>query len=220
MAVVAILVSLLTPSLSHIRESARQVVCRSNVRQIGIGIQLHADVDKDRVPPCVNADLGGPAPSHPWNTVELRIEGTPDLWDGLGLLYVEDILPAPKLYYCPSHKGENPFVRYAEQWAGRENGMIRGNFQYRGGCPSSGNRGPQAPLLETTVLGLMRPRAALVADGMRTQSDFNHVVGANVLRADLSVSWREDRGLLDDLPKEGEEPGLPQFQNAWRSLDE
>ena len=36
-------------------------------------------------------------------------------------------------------------------------------------------------------MDLIRPRSALVADGMRRKSAFNHLIGANVLRSDLSL---------------------------------
>jgi hypothetical protein len=66
----------------------------------------------------------------------------------------------------------------------------------------------------------MLPQSALVADGMRTQEDFNHRVGANVLRAGLSVDWwRASGGFVAGLPKDGQVFTPQQMQDAWNWLD-
>ena len=66
----------------------------------------------------------------------------------------------------------------------------------------------------------MVPQTALVADGMRTQEDFNHVVGANVLRASLSVDWWHDPGTFaENLPKDGQTLSGEGIEHAWESLD-
>ena len=43
--IIAILMALLLPALSRARESARNANCKNNLRQFGIGFQLHADRD-------------------------------------------------------------------------------------------------------------------------------------------------------------------------------
>jgi prepilin-type N-terminal cleavage/methylation domain-containing protein/prepilin-type processing-associated H-X9-DG protein len=56
-AVIAILASLLLPALARAKNKANQTVCLSNLKQVGLGIQIYADEDEDgRLPgPC----LGG-----------------------------------------------------------------------------------------------------------------------------------------------------------------
>lgn len=220
-AVIGVLISILAPSLSSVRETAQQVICRSNVRQLGIGIDLYAEDYKGAVPASKAIDF----PSGSVETMTLRFGAAPagysNHWDGLGNLYSLDYLPAPKLYYCPSHKGNNPFARYADQWAGRD-GIIVGNYQYRGHGPvQTAHPVGMAPVPQTTVLASMRPGAALVSDGLRSQSDFNHVVGANVLRSDLSVNWFNDNSgrLFDGLSKDGQPPNPLVIDQAWSELD-
>lgn len=224
MAVIAILVSLLAPSLTLVRESANQVMCRSNIRQAGLGIWMYAEHNKDRVPPSAYT-TPDQLTDQPWETGTLRLgSATPTMpagsWDGLGHLYEEDFLPAPKIFYCPSHRGANKYVEFAPAWAGAE-GRINGNFQYRG-------RGPAVSASSTLIGGLgipflsgMKPSAALVSDGMRTQSDFNHEVGANVLRADNSVNWFNDIDgrLAAMLPRDGQNPMRATYLQAWEILD-
>jgi prepilin-type N-terminal cleavage/methylation domain-containing protein len=215
MAVISVLLSILMPSLSSIRETARQVICRSNSRQLGIGITQYAADHEDHVPRSVFVP-DGPTNFKPWETMKLRIDPN-SAWDGLGRLYSDEYSPAPLVFYCPSHKGDNRYQVYADAWAS-ETGQIIGNYQYRARAPADG---VPANIL-TDRLAAMRPGTTLIADGFRTQADFNHQIGANVFRADTSVAWFSDRNreVVDQLPKDTITP--PQtlsFQQVWSELD-
>jgi hypothetical protein len=213
LAVISVLISLLMPTLSSVREAAHQVVCRSNVRQMGFGVQGYAENNRDRIPDTIFRN-------EPWETNTLRYgpRGGHPLgdWDGLGLLLSLEYLPAPKLFYCPSHKGNNPYINYEQDW-GRDVGLIRGNYQYRASGPAAGSD----PSVAVTFLSSIDPDAALISDCLRTQNDFNHQVGSNILRAGLSVSWFSDRegAFCGALPKDGDVPGVNQFQQFWLNLD-
>jgi competence protein ComGC len=224
LAVVVVLISLMLPSLGRVRETAHQVVCRSNVRQVGIGVSLYAQDNFDRLMHTENvtADDGS---AKPWDTIMLRLNavgGGPGPWDGLGLLYAHDYLPAPKLYYCPSHSGRHGFIDYSEQWGARSHASISGNYQFRARGPVSRAvaNGPQPR--KSQFLGEIFPGAAIVADSMRTQVDFNHRIGTNVLRADNSVDWYGDGSgrIVSQLPRQDENPEASQFESAWNNLDE
>jgi len=64
-AIIAILASILLPALARAKAKGTQTVCLSNLKQVGIGIQLYADDDDDdRLPgPC----LGGAQPNYDKN---------------------------------------------------------------------------------------------------------------------------------------------------------
>src|SRR4051812_4961562 len=50
-AIIAILASILFPVFAQARESARQITCSSNMRQIGMGLRMYAsDYDDNWVP--------------------------------------------------------------------------------------------------------------------------------------------------------------------------
>ncbi len=49
-AVIALLPGILLPSLQHVRECARIVVCSSQLRQFGLSFHLYIDDNEGRVP--------------------------------------------------------------------------------------------------------------------------------------------------------------------------
>ncbi|MBY0262407.1 MAG: type II secretion system GspH family protein, partial [Phycisphaerales bacterium] len=48
-AIIAVLVSLLLPALGSARQSARDILCKNNLRQIGLGTQMYLDDQKDPI---------------------------------------------------------------------------------------------------------------------------------------------------------------------------
>src|SRR3954463_4796096 len=46
-AIIALLISILLPSLGNARKTAWTVMCQSNLRQLGIAIQMYLDEQKD-----------------------------------------------------------------------------------------------------------------------------------------------------------------------------
>jgi prepilin-type N-terminal cleavage/methylation domain-containing protein len=56
-AIIAILAGLLLPALSRAKEKTQIVKCLNNLRQIGVGFQLHVDDNRDTFPPSSNVQL-------------------------------------------------------------------------------------------------------------------------------------------------------------------
>ncbi|HYF13884.1 MAG TPA: DUF1559 domain-containing protein [Phycisphaerales bacterium] len=228
MAVIAILISLMLPAVGSVTETARRVVCQSNIRQIGVGTLMYADSYRGFLPPSVLLS-SGPARGapEPENMILARVplelqEGNSG-WDGLGYLYILDFLGSPPLFYCPSHKGENRFSNHANAWQPEEAGELVINYHYRGQGPNGQARLPNGLLPMTRQLFHIDPsRTSLIADGLRTRGDFNHRVGANYFRADLSVHWYNDSGqrLLGMLPEQKEEATAVTVNQAWELFDQ
>ncbi len=214
-AIIAVLIGILLPSLAMVRSSTEKVVCASNIRQAGLGLHMFAMDNNDYLPQSTYS-LGG---GEQWNTtpLQLRFEvgnrGDESLdshyWDGLGFLIGQNYLSDGQIFYCPSHLGENTYENFLPQFNGGD-GDIIANYQYRGIGPNGEQRLDQ---FVSTV--------ALVSDGFRDLDEINHPNGMNVLRASMGVSWFRDANLTAIsnaiLGSAGDEDG---WQNRWDLLDE
>lgn len=213
MAVVVLLMGLLLPSMGLVRETARRVICQSNVRQQGMSLAMYAQDYLNRLPPSVfTEDPVGIADGENFDQMNAVRLGADFLWmwDGLGVLYDHDYMSMPGVYYCPSHWGDHPFSRYSRAWI-LPQGEIISNYQFRGRGPNGGD-----------TLDSMPAWTAIVADGMRTASDYNHKVGMNYLRADLTVVWVSDTaGRLAAMFPEGDGDAMAgsRVNQIWRLLD-
>ncbi|GJQ29207.1 MAG: hypothetical protein HBSAPP03_10910 [Phycisphaerae bacterium] len=225
--IIAVLISLLLPAISKVNETARRVVCQSNIRQIGLGVIMYADVNHGELPPSQFVTMNGVARSDsPKQNMDMVRVGDPEVpgmyWDGLGVLFRQGYLDAPKVFYCPSHHGENPYRVYSSSWLDDE-GDIVCNYHYRGSGPQGHRVNAAGVRVQTTRLYLIDPaQSSLIADGLRTQSDYNHWVGVNFFRADLTVHWFDDsaRTLLLSLPETKDEVSSSQpVDAAWMMFD-
>lgn len=216
-AVIMVLISLMMPALTKATETAHRVVCSSNVRQIGIAMLMYANDNKDQIPPTTFYD---PARNRAEQMLILRLSGVSSAprdfdpatagWDGLGLLFHAEYLDTAVCYYCPSHTGAHPLSEYKAGF-GDTPAVVVGNYQYRGAGPKGQKH-----------LSKIEPRrTALIADGMRLRSDYNHKVGSNVMRADLSVTWFRDQGgeILSRLPVAEAEARSAVVMDAWELID-
>lgn len=87
--IIAILIALLLPALSAAREAARSANCKANLRQIGIGLLMHADRD--------------PAGKYCTGAYDWRRDGCPDSWGWVADLVNAEIC-RPIDLMCPSNK--------------------------------------------------------------------------------------------------------------------
>jgi prepilin-type N-terminal cleavage/methylation domain-containing protein/prepilin-type processing-associated H-X9-DG protein len=66
-AIIAILAALLLPTLGRAKESARGTACISNLRQIGIALQLYVDANNQRLPTMYDRAVGTDTNQPPTN---------------------------------------------------------------------------------------------------------------------------------------------------------
>ncbi len=222
-AVIGVLITIMLPTISLVQESARKVVCASNTRQIGIGLNMFAVDNRELMPPSVflpTTTLGqraqqGPRPEL-MDIVRTQRGQYPSRswghWDGIGLLYSMEYLNAPDIYYCPSHDGNYEAERYEGKWGVEGDTEIVSNYLFRGLGPNGEQR-----------LYQIAPKAAILTDTLRSYEDLNHEFGFNVLHAGLSVTWTDDTGSesIQSLLSRGSDGGDKSdvIVQAWSQLD-
>jgi hypothetical protein len=89
------------PTLGKAREAANRTKCLSNLRQIGIALQMYANNNKDQI--CIGT-IGG-------STNDPSMQESYGIWWGtsslkhplpLGVLFMAGYIKNPQSYYCPS----------------------------------------------------------------------------------------------------------------------
>lgn len=211
-AVIAVLVGLMLPTIAGIRETTRKVVCASNARQLGLGIAMYADDHRGSMPPSQFAAKSENDPTaRPSLMMLVRLQQTGYSWDGLGVLFDTNYINAPGVFYCPSHRGGHPYRHYAELWSG-DAADISCNYHYRGSNPKG-----------SSLLARFDADMAIISDGLQTRNDLNHIFGANVIAADLRVAWvdGENLGLEAVLasPTDNETQANARVADAWQFID-
>ncbi|MEX0977952.1 MAG: DUF1559 domain-containing protein [Pirellulales bacterium] len=212
MAVIAlvVLVYLLLPGLGHPPESYHRVNCVSNLKQLGIALQIYHDQQKT-FPPAYIADSEG-KPMHSWRALLLPYFEDPDLailakqyrfdepWNGPNNRKL--VAKAPAVFRCPSAtdgEGETSYVAVVGDqtaWPGT-NGIAWRNI--------GDGTSKTIAVVETVRSGInwLEPRDIALhqserginsADN-RPSISSDHSGGANILFADGAVHF-----LNDDVP--------------------
>ena len=207
------------PSFSILRESARRAGCASNMHQIAIAVESFSRDNHDRLP---NSYYSGDRyrEPNPQAMMILNRGADSDTWDGIGRLYGKNYVSGPGAYYCPSHTGQHKMERYQDRWNPRGKDLIYGNYQYRGMLNLSSQQPDPIDKYDRDHIRNTHPGGvSLLADGLRTKSDFNHIRGCNLLEDDLSVKWYSDTGgrIYNILPDTIRDP-WPRNQ-IWVGLD-
>src|SRR5438128_9983458 len=67
--IIAVLIGILLPALSKAREQAKTVQCLSNLRQLGLGINMYIAEQKYMIPAGYFIDSGSPTNRESWATI-------------------------------------------------------------------------------------------------------------------------------------------------------
>jgi prepilin-type N-terminal cleavage/methylation domain-containing protein len=94
-AIIALLLAILMPSLKKVKERAKQTICMTNLRGVGLAIQLYVNDYDDRT-----------APKHgnryAWTDPATGRERQPDYNDAYWGLAYNDYAKNPKIFSCPT----------------------------------------------------------------------------------------------------------------------
>jgi type II secretory pathway pseudopilin PulG len=225
-AIIAMLIAILLPSLGQARAVTRLSVCGSNLRQLGFGLLAYAGENTGRIPrgpePTAEFDFTGNRIAtnqlwiggEPWNPPENQRQ-----YQGLGRLLVTTC-PVPKVYYCPADNNynlehEEPNIATAKS--------AYGSYTYRqlDRLPEDCAEGLLDQMGENEVADVRIPVEALALDTNSLGPDLyyqtNHDARAgNVLYRDASVRRFANRSNCLALPAEA----FPDPAKIFAALDQ
>ena len=94
--IIALLVSILLPSLKKARDQAKDTLCKANLHQLGLAVQYYVQDSQDHLPWIPGVPIGGGSPYHkaPFKQYRHILQ----LWP-----YLKDL----KIYDCPKAKSAN-----------------------------------------------------------------------------------------------------------------
>jgi prepilin-type N-terminal cleavage/methylation domain-containing protein/prepilin-type processing-associated H-X9-DG protein len=138
--IIAILLAVMMPALNKARESGRLTVCKSQLRQFGLYLQLYAQANNDKVPQYVNGQYGYSDLAHydlkrPFTTASTGPIVNKNTWAGIGHFYRLKFLTDPKVYYCPGGNGK-VLLTYENSWVASQpvdnvKAIIRSSYIFR-----------------------------------------------------------------------------------------
>jgi prepilin-type N-terminal cleavage/methylation domain-containing protein/prepilin-type processing-associated H-X9-DG protein len=216
--IVALLISILLPSLNRAREAARRTQCLSNLRSVGQMLNMYANQFDGQVP--IGFSGGSTKKTFQNNYFMSRKSsspspGLPVRYVALGLLYPANLISEGEgtVFYCPSVNDDtdHAYNSFKNPWPPSRN-TCRASFSARSSSPVSrrppGQQGVMwatsglfdplteqngtGPAQKTRMMRLSRLKTrAVVSDiiSSPTRVRVAHVKGMNVLYADGSAKW-------------------------------
>lgn len=196
-AIIALLIAILLPSLSKAKELARITQCSSNLRQHAYGTIVYAQTYKNWLPPYSHKLTGGKYQFvvnhwHRW----FRTGSTQ--YQLLGKLYEAGYLEDGRLFYCPSQSDMSFQLATYEPWptnywpGGTAADGVRIGYTYNPLYKDTSEAQPEPLFLR---INDMKPNRALGSDLLERTTAVAHVndpnpPGFNLLLTDSSVSLK------------------------------
>jgi prepilin-type N-terminal cleavage/methylation domain-containing protein len=202
--IIALLISILLPVLSNARAAARRTQCGTNLHQIARGVHTYA-TDSDNFLPGTGYEIGQPFHTFiVYDPIHDDASGTM-LPITLALLYENDYIDSPEVFYCPSAEYfQHQRQHYPDPWGTIPSGdnKVRTSYQF-------------APYRDTSnderlyrLLDDMPLEAVLAMDIALTQVRTSHVDKAgtpawNLTRPDGSTRLVGSQAVWNNLVANG-----------------
>jgi prepilin-type N-terminal cleavage/methylation domain-containing protein len=125
--IIALLISILLPSLNAARRQATRIACAANIRSIGQSYQMYAAEYKGAYPPVQMWHWPVGNWGNPWWDNPDK-QGNPAIPDGAGLLYTNGYVKDARIYYCPAQE-EISWIDWQDQqnnWIPVQQGNLQG----------------------------------------------------------------------------------------------
>lgn len=199
-AIIALLMAILMPALNRAKAQAREMACRSNLKQIGLAAQMYADVWAGYVPRGINAS--NPNPTAWFQRLMPYLSITKK--SAFDITAVEDYRDV-KIYRCLSYPDKEQTICYViNGW------YFKGRNDYTGGQSPTGQVSDQNPETNITLYKRLAETIYLADNensswrGIITRYDFSDpAIRKHLVRCDV---WAPTH--------------LPQFpEPATQSLD-
>ena len=213
--IITILISILLPTVTRVREQARRTACLSNLRQVHMAFHFYAQGHKDQEP------LGYRAGFKQFNSMVYSFTSQKIVL--FGWLYNANLMQQPNVFFCPSETDARSMMETEENpWPP---GIDPAKHTYTG----YGSR-PEINIPDDPGPGIQMPRLsrfknkAIFGDltALPDRVNTRHRTGVNVLYGDGSASWVERNRFDADLMSITKLPDKAAnvfLDNIWNAFD-
>ena len=194
--IITLLISLLLPSLSNSKEAARDVQCRTQIRQIMQAFVTFSDDKKGTLP--ASWYEGADSWQKAWAGTEVGTRGTSGAFPGSILSYVNGEAAARQLYRCPSLPviggwgtgvGSNGRFDYASftSFSGAKAALIPLEAQWIDPGTGTISRAPTPVVIEESPVNHINSCCIEAGHGSSDQQATTHTGGSNYAAIDTSA---------------------------------
>jgi len=202
-AIIALLMGILMPALRKVREQGKDVICRNNLRQIGIAANLYAEANNMLIPRSAEWSAG----IEPWFQLFMLYLSQKD---------IDGDYRSVDIFRCPSYPDKEQTVCYVVNGWTSDN-SVRGRSRLTD-CRRPGSiiyladneDGPWRTIIrnasdrDVTRCDVFRPEHLPGSDsegvtGGRRVARARHKSGCNCLFLDWHVEWMDAEDITEDL---------------------
>lgn len=217
-AIIAILAAMLLPALAKAKERARRSSCVNNLHQLGLGLQMYAGDNGEKLPSFFRT-------ASAFTSYWLRYSG---VHRNLGLLYTNEYVKTPHTYYCLSryHRRDEVLAYDApgNEWT---NASVRCSYPVRqpdpGDVPITGGSAEwkaQDFIKKVVVSDFVATTSGFQGGGIGTGYIYppHEGRGFNRLFGDGSVRWTRPGRLTENITTAN--PSPVQLMRYYLELDQ